>query len=58
MFWWITLAFVGLALIAGWVVDRRRHPSDVAGHANHEQGRRDGSYGGPGGGSPPWAEFL
>ena len=51
MLWWITLAMVGLALIAGWVVDRRRHPSDVAGHANREQGRRDGSYGGPGGGA-------
>jgi hypothetical protein len=48
MFWWITLALVGLALILGWVVDRRRHPSDVTGHARHEQDLRDGTHGGPG----------
>ena len=49
--WWIVLITVlAAALVAGWVIDRRRHPRDVDGHAHVEQGHREGSpgsFGGP-----------
>jgi hypothetical protein len=48
--WWFLLAVVVVALVAGWTIDRRRHPRDVDGHANQERGHREGSpgsFGGP-----------
>lgn len=50
MWWIVILAALIVALVAGWLVDRRRHPRDVDGQAHQEQRRREGS---PGGFIPP-----
>ena len=50
MWWIVLLAALVVALVAGWITDRRRHPRDVSQHAHVEKGRREGSLDGYDGG--------